>query len=86
MWDSLESVWLAAKEDPDCDAYVVPIPYFDRMSDGSFGKMHYEGNLFPDYVDITDWRQYDIEKRYPDIIYFHNPYDGCNFVTSVHPA
>ena len=27
MWDSLESVWKAAEEDPNCDAYVVPIPY-----------------------------------------------------------
>ena len=29
MWDSLESVWKSADEDPDCDAYVVPIPYAD---------------------------------------------------------
>ena len=29
MWDSLESVWQAADADPDCDAYVVPIPYYD---------------------------------------------------------
>ena len=28
MWDSLESVWMAAEEDEDCDAYVVPIPYY----------------------------------------------------------
>ena len=26
MWDSLESVWQAAEADPDCDAYVIPIP------------------------------------------------------------
>lgn len=26
MWDSLESVWKTADEDPNCDAYVVPIP------------------------------------------------------------
>lgn len=24
MWDSLESVWKAADEDPNCDAYVIP--------------------------------------------------------------
>ena len=27
MWDSLESVWMAAKERGDLDCYVVPIPY-----------------------------------------------------------
>ena len=34
MWDSLESIWKAADEDPDCDAYVVPIPYYNKNSDG----------------------------------------------------
>ena len=44
MWDSLESVWRAADEDPDCDA-----------------------------------------ERRPDMIFIHNPYDDCNYVTSVAP-
>ena len=30
MWDSLESVWKAADADPECDAYVIPIPYYDK--------------------------------------------------------
>ena len=34
MWDSLESVWKAADEDPECDAYVIPIPYYDKNPDG----------------------------------------------------
>ncbi len=85
MWDSLESVWKAAAEDEDCDAYVVPIPYYDKNKDGSLGAMHYEGNEYPSYVPIVDFRTYDIEKRRPDIIYIHNPYDNNNAVTSVHP-
>lgn len=28
---------------------------------------------------------YDLEKRKPDVIYIHNPYDGGNLVTSVDP-
>lgn len=85
MWDSLESVYLAAKEDPECDAYCVPIPYYDLNPDHSFGQMHYEGDAYPDYIEITDWQQYNFEERKPDIIYIHNPYDHCNLVTSVHP-
>ena len=85
MWDSLESVYLAAKEDPECDAYCVPIPYYDLNPDHSFGRMHYEGELYPDYVEVTDWQQYRFEERKPDVIYIHNPYDNCNLVTSVHP-
>lgn len=85
MWDSLESVWLAAKEDSSCSVYVIPIPYFDKENDGSLGKMHYEGNRFPEYVPVTAWDQYDFENRHPDIIYIHNPYDQNNYITSVHP-
>lgn len=85
MWDSLESVWMAADKDPNCDAYVIPIPYYDKKPDGSFGEFHYEGDLYPDYVPITDYREYDLEARHPDAIYIHNPYDRYNNATSIDP-
>lgn len=85
MWDSLESVWKAAHVDPDCDAYVIPIPYFDKNPDGSFGEEHYEGDRYPAYVPVTRYDEYNMESRRPDVIYIHNPYDECNYVTSVHP-
>lgn len=83
MWDSLESVYLAAKEDENCDAYCVPIPYYDRRADGSLGEMHYEGNEYPKNIEITDYRTYNLEERHPDAIYIHNPYDEWNNVTCV---
>lgn len=85
MWDSLESIWRAADADPDCDAYVVPIPYYDRNPDHSFGDFHYEGREFPADVPVVHYENYDLEERRPDIIYIHNPYDGDNFVTSIDP-
>lgn len=85
MWDSLESVWQAASEDPCCDAYVIPIPYYDRKPDRSMGQMHYEFDQYPDYVPVMRYEEYDFEARHPDIIFIHNPYDECNYVTSVHP-
>lgn len=85
MWDSLESVWKAADADENTDAYVIPIPYFDKNPDGSFREAHYEGDQYPGYVPITRYDQYDFEKRMPDAIYIHNGYDDCNLVTSVHP-
>ena len=85
MWDSLESVWKAADEDPNCDAYVIPIPYYDKNSDGSFREMHYEGDQYPEYVPITKYDEFDFKMHHPDMIFFHNPYDSFNFVTSVHP-
>lgn len=85
MWDSLESVYLAAKEDPDCDVYCVPIPYFDLRPDHTLGQMYYEGYEYPKDIEITDWQTYSFEERKPDVIYIHNPYDEANLVTTVHP-
>ena len=85
MWDSLESIWKAADEDPDCDAYVIPIPYYDKNPDGSFREMHYEGKQYPEYVPVTPYETFDFAKHQPDMIFIHNPYDEYNHVTSVHP-
>lgn len=85
MWDSLESVYLAAKKDPDCDVYCVPIPYFDLDVNHSFATMHYEGDEYPENIEITDWQVYNLKERKPDTIFIHNPYDEWNHVTSVHP-
>lgn len=85
MWDSFESIWLAAKADPCCDVYVVPIPYYDRRQDGTFGEIQYEASLYPAAVQISDWLKYDIEAHCPDVIFIHNPYDEDNYITSVHP-
>lgn len=83
MWDSMDSVWRAADADPTCDCYVVPIPYYDRNPDRSFGKFHYEGGQFPPDVPVVDYKSYDVAERKPDIVYIHNPYDEFNYVTSV---
>lgn len=85
MWDSLESIWKAAKEIPEYEVYVVPIPYYNKNSDGSFQKFYYEGEQYPSYVPITYYEDYLFEERHPDVIFIHNPYDDCNSVTSVHP-
>lgn len=85
MWDSLDSIWKAAYEDPRCETYVVPIPYYDRNPDHSLGTFHYEGEEYPDYVPVIHYDEYDLEQRCPDVIYIHNPYDANNYVTSVDP-
>jgi hypothetical protein len=86
MSDSIESIYIAAEKDLDCDAFFVPIPYFENTSSGSPGIMRYEGaECYGDDIKCTDWREYDIEARRPDAIFTFNPYDAGNLVTSVHP-
>ena len=85
MWDSMESVWREVADDPECEAHVMPIPYFERQQDGSLGEYHYEGDLLPEEVLIEDYRKVPLAVVHPDVIYFHNPYDDANLVTMVHP-
>ncbi|CEN30991.1 CDP-glycerol:poly(glycerophosphate) glycerophosphotransferase [[Clostridium] sordellii] len=83
MWDCMESVWEEAKNDPNCNCYVMPIPYYELDSQGNFIKECYEGNKFSKEIDITPYNLYDLENRQPDIIYIHNPYDECNRLTRI---
>jgi len=85
MWDSLESIWLACKEDDRCECAVVPIPYFTYNSGKEEWEYQYDGNKFPKEVPIIPYQQYQISEMRPDVAYVHNPYDDCNYVTSVYP-
>jgi len=86
MSDSIESVYMAAKNDPSCDAFWIPIPYYDRKPDGSFDVMRLDGpDCYKDHIVCTDWQDYNIEERKPDVIFTFAPYDGFGGMTSVHP-
>lgn len=85
-WNAFESVWREAQDDPDCDVYVIPIPYYDKNWDGTEKEMHYEGDAFPDYVPVTRYDQFDFEDRHPDMIYFQFPHDEYHYTISVASA
>jgi hypothetical protein len=85
MFDSLESIWLAARDDPQCEPYVIPVPYYDVLPDGGRGSEHFEGALFPPHVPVTDYKNYDMGRRRPDIIFINNPYDDLSYAARVHP-
>jgi len=83
MWDSLESVWMAADKDIRCEAVVVPITYYELDSNRNPAKRVNEREEFPEYVPVVNDEEYDLENDRPDIIYIHNPYDNTNLVTRV---
>lgn len=85
MWDSMESVWKAFCEMENCISHVVPIPYYEKKEDGTLGNMHLEADAFPPDVPVEDFRQINLEEIRPDIVFIHNPYDGMNLLTSIHP-
>lgn len=83
MWDSLESIWLACKDDPRCECLVVPIPYYSYDAVKDEWVYCYEGDRFPSYVFVTNYTDYDLTEC-ADVAFIHNPYDEYNYVTRVH--
>ncbi len=83
MWTSLESIWKAAVDDLECDACVMPIPYYELDNNGNKIRSCYEGNDYPDYVPVVEYQEFDIELEKPDIIFIHNPYDEGNNLTNI---
>lgn len=83
MWDSLESIWMAADKDERCEALVVPITYYELDNNQNLIKKVNERDLFPEYVNTVNDEEYDLENDLPDIIYIHNPYDDNNLITRV---
>ncbi|MFT8458981.1 MAG: CDP-glycerol glycerophosphotransferase family protein [Liquorilactobacillus ghanensis] len=81
MWDSLASIYEAAKQDPDCTAKVIPIPYYEIAADKTTSV--YEGDLFPNDIPIVPYDEYNLAKEEPDIIFIHNAYDQYNDFTQV---
>lgn len=83
MWDSLESVWQAFEKRTDCICSVIPIPYSEYQAKEGTWKPCYHGYDYPDYVDVIDYKKYDIKEMKPDIAFVHNPYDEFNYITRV---
>lgn len=86
MWDSLESIWEASKADPRCNNHVMPIPYYERDENGSLADFKYEIDSFiHNDIPVISYKKFDYTVIRPDVIYYHNPFDEGNRVTSVSP-
>ena len=87
MWDSLESIWMAAAKDCEhCCTMVVPIPYADLNGEGKPIRWHDEIDAFPSYVHAVPHGDVNLASLHPDAIFVHNPYDGTNLVTRIDAA
>lgn len=80
-WKAFDSIYRAACADPECDVYVMPVPYYMRNALGAKMDRYYEKDLFPDDLNLVDYSEYNIKKKHPDIIFIQNPYDQCNYTT-----
>ena len=82
---SLRPLIDALREDEEIECKIIPIPYYDRLGDGSLADMHYEGEEFPKEYEITDYRSFNFAEELPDAIVINSPYDEFNQVFTVDP-
>lgn len=83
MWDCFHSVYEACKNDSRFQVYVVPVPYYGLDSNGNLESEWYEGHEISKFAEITDYQEYNLAERNPDVIFIHNPYDQYNHVTQL---
>lgn len=81
-WDSFDALYKEAVEKGN-RVYAMVVPYYEINADNSYGDMHIEDTNMPEYVNCVGYKDYDIAKRHPDMIYIQNPYDECNYSTRV---
>lgn len=84
-WESMKPFYQAALADPDFDTYVIPIPYYEKKDDGSFGAEHFDFSLYPQELNVRDYRTFDFQHHHPAMIVIQNPYDEFDSAISVHP-
>ncbi len=83
MWDCFHSIYEECRKNPEFQVYVVPVPYYSLDANRNIEFERYEGQEISKFVEITDYREYSLAEREPDVIFIHNPYDQYNSVTQL---
>ncbi len=82
-WSSMEPLWQEMKKEPRYDVCVAPLPYYHRDYNGEILEKNYEGNLFPEYIQVRNIEEIDIEAEKFEKIVVQVPYDGWSTSLSV---
>lgn len=83
-WPLFEPYWQEAKQNGD-KVFVIPVPYFEKKYDGTFGEEHYEGENFPEGIDITRYEEYNYKGKLADLIVVRDNYNDKQVFYNVHP-
>ncbi len=65
------------------EVYVMPLPYDDLDFLKSSRQRHYDLTGYPRDAKIIDYRETDLEKRHPDVIYTQYPKDEHTYTYTV---
>ncbi len=82
MWHSMASIYETALKDPNCDTYVMPLPYSILSYEGEVLGRHCEMAEFSHFNPIN-YSQINLKEVNPEFIFIHNPYDEINNLTQI---
>ena len=84
-WKYMEKTYNRVVNDrgKDADIYVMPLPYAYKNMWGEVLEWKYDGNRFPEGLQLVDYEEYELDKLHPDVIYFQDPYDEWNDVVEL---
>ena len=74
-WKNLEPLYRYYKERHDCRVCVVPVPYFHVTDQNAHGEKVFDGDNFPDDVDVIPYETFNLYTHRPDTIVTQCPYD-----------
>ncbi|MCR5595687.1 MAG: LicD family protein [Lachnospiraceae bacterium] len=84
-WDTMRPAWEEAINNPDCNVYVIPAPYYDKTWNGQHDQMYYEKDMFPEEVCTLAPDEYDIVSNRPAVIVVQDEKDDYGETFSIHP-
>lgn len=74
-WKNLEPLYRYYKSRQDCRVCVVPVPYYHVTDQNTYGEKVYEGDDFPEDVEVISYETFNLYTHRPDTIVTQCPYD-----------
>ena len=82
-WKSIEPLWNVVDKETDFISIVLPIPYYEKNTDGTLGEYHFERENLPDEINGSYFADVDLAELNPDVIFIFDQMDGGNPTAAV---
>lgn len=82
-WPSMEKLHNRYSQMEGVTTKVMPIPYYYKAYDGSFGEEVFDIDKYPTELELLDYKSFNLVENHPDVVVIQNPFDEWNTVFSV---
>ena len=82
-WKYMEKMYRNYKDDVNYNVHVVPIPYYYKGWDGAPTDEVFDTGAYPEYINVEDYRSFNLAEMHPEKIVIQNPFDEWNKVMTI---